>query len=126
MENLENLNLHHQRALIGDLSLPKLEHLDITSSLCKEIKIDFGNLKSLTSLVVWGNQNLENLNDISNPNLRSLTVVNNIKLKKIQLDNNKLNNIEEVIMRLNKSLENRPIIVNNIEVTKNRKYEYKN
>ena len=120
-QKLENLNLSSQKYLKGRLDLPNLEHLSITDISANEININFKDLKSLESLVIWGCWSLEKLSTISNSNLRSVTIINNDNLENIYFDKANLNSLEEIIMRSNDKLKTKPKIINKVEVMKTRK-----
>ena len=116
IKSLESLSLSYQNKFVGQLSLPKLENLYISEYRGSDIDIDFKELKALTSLTVWGCPKIEGLRELSGNSLRSIVIVNNEKLKRIKYNPKKLKNIEEIVLRFNKSLENRPAEINNVPV----------
>ena len=116
IKSLESLSLSYQDHFVGQLSLPKLENLYISGYRGPEINIDFNELKELTSLTIWGCSNIEDLNEISGNKLRSIVIVNNKKLQSLKYDPGKLNSIEEIVLRANNSLKNRPTKINTVLV----------
>ena len=116
MKNLESVSLSYQNELTGKLVLPKLENLYIADYHGEKINIEFNKLKSLNSLTIWGCPNLLSTSKISGEQLKSIVLVNNPKLKELNYHPNKLNKLEEVILRSNESLENRPQKISNVSV----------
>ncbi len=122
MKNLECVSLSYQNKFLGELSLPKLEHLNITDFRGDEIKTKFKNLPALSSLIIWGCLNLTRVSKIEGGNLRSIVIANNPKLKTLNFNSKKLENLEEVIIRSNESLENKPSKINDIFVRRTSKW----
>jgi len=119
MKNLESVSLSYQKEITGRLVLPKLENLYISEFRGKEINIDFKTLESLNSLTIRGCPNLLKTGKISGEQLKSIVMVNNPKLKKLNYDPITLNNLEEIILRSNDSLENRPKMIGKRLVKRN-------
>ncbi len=119
IKSLESLCLSYQKKFSGQLSLPKLENLYISEFRGSNIDIDFKELKALTSLTLWGCPNIEGLRELAGNSLRSIVLVNNEKLKRVKFNPKKLKSIEEIVMRSNKSLKNKPTKINNVTVKEN-------
>lgn len=118
LRNLEVLYLYYNDVLLNQLDLPALKHLYISNFGGTSLNIGIEQLPSLESLNIGGCGELITLDKISNSTLRSIAINSNDNLKKVKFNTQRLQKLEEVIMKNNGKLKNAPDKINEVMVQK--------
>ena len=123
-KDLETLFLMYQKQFIGQLELPKLEHLTVSGYKGETIDFDITKLPSIESIWIGGCSNIKSVANISTPTLKSIWINGNESLQEIKFEAGKLTNLMEVKMINNKSLDLGIDSINGVEIQKKIRSSY--